>query len=92
MEHTGLEPGIPLTPLDSLISEIIYQARLLNSFYLFQNGKAFHADRIKSRPKYFSDTESGRYAEFLLNASERLRGMKDREILCQKLRSVSESE
>ena len=33
-------------------------------------GKAFHNDRIKSRPKYFSDTESGRYAEFLLNASE----------------------
>ena len=33
-------------------------------------GKAFYADRIKSKPKYFSDTEYGRYAELLLKASE----------------------
>ena len=34
------------------------------------NGKAFYADRIKSDRKYFSSTESGRYVELLLNASD----------------------
>ena len=34
------------------------------------NGKEFYADRIKKDRKYFSDTEYGRYAELLLNASE----------------------
>ena len=34
------------------------------------NGKLFHAARIKVNPKYFSETEYGRYAELLLNASE----------------------
>jgi len=33
-------------------------------------GKAYHADRIKRNPKYFSDTEYGRYAELLLKSSE----------------------
>ena len=34
------------------------------------NGKLFYNARIKDNPKYFSNTECGRYAELLLNASE----------------------
>ena len=34
------------------------------------NGKLFYADRKKADPDYFSGTEYGRYAEFLLNSSD----------------------
>ena len=47
----------------------LYLISALHSDHV-SNGKMFYAERIKHNPRYFSDTEPGRYAELLLKASE----------------------
>lgn len=47
----------------------LYLISALHSDHVSE-GKQFYSDRIKENPRYFSETEYGRYAELLLNASE----------------------
>ncbi len=47
----------------------LYLISALHSNHV-SNGKSFYNDRTKYNPKYFSNTEYGRYAELLLKASE----------------------